>query len=472
MTAPKAAGAASETKAAAPGQSGKGKGKGGGPGGAPTARQVAGKVLARTLRDGAFAAAVLDAELGRAAQLEERDRALTTELVYGALRLRGFIDAELARAASRGKTNLDPETHAHLLVCGFQLFGLDRVPAFAAVHEAVALVRRVRGDRVAAFANAVLRRLSERAERMPPEERLAAQIAAAPEWLVGALERALGATDAREFLLSACSAAPVCLRVARAEDRASTAERLRELAPGATVSEGALSPLALRVTGAGNPRLLVESLGDGVSVQEEGSQAIALALGVRAGERVLDACAGRGNKTAILAAATETCDAADLHPAKVARLRQELAARGQHVRETFAVDWSLGTGDAQGPYDAILVDAPCTGVGTLRRRPEIWTRRTPEGLLELSALQSRILARTATLLAPGGRLVYAVCSVLREEAEDVIDGFLASHPDFEPAPFAGEVLGKVAAGRTALRLLPHVHGTDGYFVASLRRRAG
>lgn len=447
----------------------------------PTARLVAGKVLARTLRDGAYAAAVLDTELGRAAQLDARDRALATELVYGALRMRAFLDAELARGSSRGKLNLDPETHAHLLVCGFQLFGLDRVPAFAAVSEAVSLVRRARGDRVASFANAVLRRLSERAAQTTPEQRVEAQVASAPEWLRSALERALGAESTREFLVSATAGAPVCLRVASPDRRSFVVAHLRELAPGAVVAEGTLSPLAVLVSGAGDPRALLSALssvGERVAIQEEGSQAIALSLGVVPGERVLDACAGRGNKTAVLAMALGpagparqgACDAADLHPSKLARLRAELASQELTLRDAFAVDWAVGAGDVTGPYDAILVDAPCTGVGTLRRRPDLWARRTLEGLGELARLQASILARTADLLAPGGRLIYSVCSVLREEAEDVVEAVLAAQAgpaSLERAPFPAGGFGPEA---TSVRLLPHVHGTDGYFVASLRRR--
>jgi len=443
----------------------------------PTARLVAGKVLARTLRDGAYAAAVLDTELGRAAQLDARDRALATELVYGALRMRAFLDAELARGSSRGKLNLDPETHAHLLVCGFQLFGLDRVPAFAAVSEAVSLVRRARGERVASFANAVLRRLSERAAKTTVEQRVEAQVASAPEWLRAALDRALGAESAHAFLVSATAGAPVCLRVASPDRRPRVAARIRELAPGAVVTEGTISPLAVLVAGAGDPRALLAELASSaerVAIQEEGSQAIALSLGVVPGERVLDACAGRGNKTAVLAMALGArgeggCDAADVHPSKLARLRAELDAQELRLRDTFAVDWSLGAGDATGPYDAILVDAPCTGVGTLRRRPDLWARRTPEALSDLARLQASILARTARLLAPGGRLVYSVCSVLQEEAEDVVEGVLAGQSAWlERAPFSGGVF---EPGVSSVRLLPHVHGTDGYFVASLRRPA-
>ncbi|CAN5739795.1 hypothetical protein BH11MYX4_BH11MYX4_27990 [soil metagenome] len=188
---------------------------------------------------------------------------------------------------------------------------------------------------------------------------------------------------------------------------------------------------------------------------------------------MLDACAGRGNKTGLLARAVGEgqggVDAADLHPAKLERLALELDRIGLHARATFAVDWAAGAGSVSGPYDRVLVDAPCSGTGTIRRRPELLLRRTAADLAALATLQRSILARTATLVRPGGRLVYAVCSVLREEAEDVIAG--AEELGLTPAPFDAPLPPLVApAGATSFRLLPHEHGTDGYFVASFVRK--
>jgi len=134
------------------------------------------------------------------------------------------------------------------------------------------------------------------------------------------------------------------------------------------------------------------------------------------------------------------------------------------------VDWSVGSGDVAGDYDRVLVDAPCTGVGTLRRRPDLATRRDPADLSELSAKQAAIAARAAEHVRPGGgRLVYAVCSVLREEAEDVVTHLLARAPKLRPAPFDSPAVRALAGEASTLRLLPHVHGTDGYFVASFVR---
>ncbi len=195
-------------------------------------------------------------------------------------------------------------------------------------------------------------------------------------------------------------------------------------------------------------------------MQEEGSQVAALALGARPGETVLDACAGRGNKTALLARAVGAggaVDACDSSPAKLERLGEELARVGLRARATFAVDWSVGSGEVTGRYDRVLVDAPCSGVGTLRRRPEIALRRKPDDLGALARVQGGIALRAAEHVRPGGSLIYVVCSVLREEGEEVIDALLEALPDFEPET-------------PPLRLLPHVHGTDGYFVATLVRR--
>src|SRR5262249_55239966 len=156
--------------------------------------------------------------------------------------------------------------------------------------------------------------------------------------------------------------------------------------PGAEIEPGKVSPLAIRVRGGGDPKRLRLVQDGELLVQEEGAQFIALALGPRPGETVLDACAGRGNKTALLAELVGTSgavDAADRHPQKLARLKASLTQLGLAARATFAVDWSVGAGDVPAGYDRVLVDAPCSGIGTLRRRPDLATRRDPAALGEL-----------------------------------------------------------------------------------------
>lgn len=430
----------------------------------------------RVAKDGAFAAAVLDTELTQAAQLDARDRALATELALGALRVLPWLEARIGRHAKRGLASIDPAIRAHLVVAAYQLFFLDRVPSFAAVSEAVSNVRALRGEQVGGFANAVLRKLADEATRERPSAEEAAAASAAP-WLRDALTRTLGDEGAKALLARGAALPPAGLRVERAEERASWILRLREALPDAAVEAGTVSPLAIVVRGGGRLSSL-PGHGEGAwTIQEEGSQLVALALGPRPGEVLLDACAGRGNKTAILArgvagAARGAVDAADLHGAKLDRLQRELQRVGLSPRGTFAVDWTVGSGDVEGLYDGILVDAPCSGVGTLARRPDLATRRTAEDLPALATLQRSILTHVLRHLRPGGRLVYAVCSVLREEGEDVVEAILQAHPRLTLAPFSGEAARALAGEGSTLRLLPHVHGTDGYFLASFRDTMG
>jgi 16S rRNA (cytosine967-C5)-methyltransferase len=436
------------------------------------ARGVAATVLARVEKDRAFASASLEAELARAAQLDARDRGLATELAYGALRVRPWLESELGARATHGIAKLDATTRAHLCVAAYQLFFLSRVPAFAAVSECVEAVRRVKGERVAAFANAILRRTARETEGRDDaaraELRRAAIVASTAPWLKEALARALGDADA--FLEASTRTPPVCLRVERASERDAWLARLG--AGAGTFEPGRVSPHAICARDAGKPQSLAGYDEGAWSVQEEGSQLVALAVGAREGESVLDACAGRGNKTAMLAravGATGAVDACDLHASKLDQLARELARVGLAARATYAVDWSVGAGDVTSEYDRVLVDAPCSGVGTLRRRPELQTRRAPEDLASLAQLELAIASRAAERVRPGGRLVYAVCSVLREEAEDVVVALLAARPDLSLAPFDSDAARALAGEATALRLTPAAHGTDGYFLASFRR---
>jgi 16S rRNA (cytosine967-C5)-methyltransferase len=429
-------------------------------------------VLVRVARDGAFAAAALEAERSRAAQLDPRDRALATELVYGTLRVLPWIEAELDARAKKPTEGLPWEARGALWVAAQQIFFM-RVPAFAAVDEAVSAVKRAAGPRVGGFANAVLRKLAA----APKPDRAAAVVASCPRGLRAALERALGEDGARAFL-SETEPPPVGLRVRDAGARDGVMERIAVAFPGAELRAGRVSPLCINARGIGvKPQSLPGWAEGEVSVQEEGSQLVALALGAapsrRSGgpddgpERVLDACAGRGNKTGVLALAGARVDACDRDPRKLERLREDLARLGVAPHATYAVDWTVGSGDVSGQYDAVLVDAPCSGTGTLRRRPELLLRPQPD-LAERTRAQCAIARAAAAHVAPGGRFVYAVCSVLREEAEDVI-ATLAEAP-LEPAPFVDDATRAVAGDAASFRLLPHVQGTDGYFLASFRKR--
>jgi 16S rRNA (cytosine967-C5)-methyltransferase len=437
-----------------------------------SARDLAARVVERVTRQDAFAAATLEAELTRAVQLDARDRALATELVYGTLRVLPWLKTEIARFATRGIDSLDDRVQARLVVAAYQLF-FTRVPPFAAVSEAVEAVRLERGAKLAGFANAVLRKVATRAGGMQGELREEALLASTPAWLRAALERSIGADGAAAFLRSAIEPPAVALRVEREAERDTWIGRLRAAATEATFEPGKVSPRAILARGAGRAQALPGWDEGAWTIQEEGSQLAALAVGAREGETVLDACAGRGNKTGVLARAvgeTGAVDACDTSPSKLERMGQELVRLGVRARTTFAVDWSVGSGDVSGQYDRVLVDAPCTGVGTLRRRPEIVLRLKESDLQGRPQTQLAIASRAAEHVRPGGSLVYVVCSVLREEAEDVVSALLAARPELEPAAFDTPAVTAVSGDGANLRLLPHVHGTDGYFVARFVRR--
>lgn len=438
----------------------------------PTARSVAADVLVRVQRDRAFAAAALDVELDRNVQLDARDRALATELVYGTLRLHGWLEEKLGRYAPRGLSSLDPFVRATLAIAAYQIFALERVPAFAAVNEAVSLARSASGERVSGFVNAVLRKVAR--EPKPTHEELArAALASADPVLAEEIVASVG-REAATTLFASTESPWLGVRVEDPSTRDAWIERFREARPTATVEPGRVSPHAILLRGASRVTDLPGYDEGAWTSQEEGSQVVGLALGVREGDVVLDACAGRGNKTSLFARAAGTTgavDAVDVHPNKLARLERELSRVHLAPRATYAIDWSKGLGGlstASTSYDRILVDAPCSGTGTLRRRPELVLRRSASDLEELAALQRAIFTNVASLVRPGGRLVYAVCSVLRREAEEVIAS--ASACGLSPAPFDAPVVsGLLPSNATSFRLLPHVHGTDGYFLASFVR---
>lgn len=478
------------------------------------ARAVAARVLARVWGSDAFASAALDAELRRAPALDPRDIGLATELVYGVLRTQAALEGRIAEFAAKGGWATDPLVRAHVLMGAYSLCFLDRIPAFAAVSEAVVGARAAGGPRVGAFANAVLRKLAAAVEGGARPALEAAVVASAPGWLRGALRRSLGRAQAEAFLSAGPVPPPSGLCLAPGEDRDAWLETLRRAAPAATFEAGRVSPRAIVARGAGDLRRL-PGFGAAWIGQEEGAQVLALALGARPGERVLDACAGRGTKSWLLSRAVlpgGAVDAADLYPAKLSQLRSMLGAppassesagaegtarsesagaegsallgsgatgsgardgRGPAaplVRATYAVDWTIGAGDVPEGYDRVLVDAPCSGVGTLRRRPELALRREADDLGRLADLQIAITRRAATRVRDGGRLVFAVCSVLREECEAVVERLTAPAEDdlgvrLVPAPFDAEIARELSGGGEAFRLLPHVHGTDGYFAA-------
>jgi 16S rRNA (cytosine967-C5)-methyltransferase len=319
--------------------------------------------------------------------------------------------------------------HATLRTALYQLRHLGRLPTHAIVDESVTQVRDKRGPKLGGFTNAVLRKLA----MLRPAEPSPHTALALPQWIHDSLHNALGAERFAQFL--AHEPAGLCLRADRAE-RAALLETLRSARPEAEIAPARLSPVGVLTRRIGSPRNLPGYAEGAFSVQEEGAQLIALALGAQVGEHIADLCAGHGGKTTWLAQRVGPSGkliAADKDERKLSDLKAELTRIGcaDVPLELHAVDLSVGVGGISSEYDRVLVDAPCTGLGTVHRRPELLLRISPEDPARLGQLQGAILGRAAGLVRVGGLLAYAVCSPTREEGAGPVRAFSEAHPQFE-----------------------------------------
>jgi len=434
---------------------------------------VAARVLERVERDAAFADLALEAELARA-PLTQRDAALATELVYGTLRWQRYLDWIVAPHSRRRLTTLDPRVRVLLRMTAYQLAFLARVPAFAAVSDAVSLARGAPGT--AGFVNAVLRAFARRGARerepAPPRDPLEALATrcAFPTWLAGRWVTRWGATEA-EVLMRALNARPPLtvrantLRLTRDALAARLAAEER-----VTVRPTRFTPEGLVVERGGTPGRWRAFTDGACAVQDEASMLVGHALEPRPGETVADVCAAPGTKTTHLAQLMDNRGrllAFDPEPRRLATVREACARLGVTVVETLD-----GTAEALAPAlagacDAVLVDAPCSNLGVLRRNPEAKWRRAAVDLAAAAARQASILDAAATMVRPGGRLVYATCSLEPEENDAVVGAFLERRPGFRLDPPAGFPIPFGPDG--VLRCLPHRHGTDGFTVVRLRR---
>jgi 16S rRNA (cytosine967-C5)-methyltransferase len=297
-----------------------------------------------------------------------------------------------------------------------------------------------------------------------------------PDWLYQRLEQQLGADETLALAHAINQSAPLDLRVNTLKaDRETVLAKLA--ADGIAAQPGALSPLAVRLRD--KPALAKHPLflEGAFEVQDEGSQLLGFLLDPKRGEMVVDFCAGAGGKTLLLGALmrnTGRLYAFDVSDKRLANLKPRLArsglsnvhpARIEHERDQKIKRLA-------GKADRVLVDAPCSGLGTLRRNPDLKWRQSESSVAELTVKQASILEAAATLVRPGGRLVYATCSLLTVENDAIVAGFLEKHPDFSLLPATG-LLGKqgIACEGEVLRLLPHRHNTDGFYAAAMERKA-
>ncbi|HEX3696445.1 MAG TPA: 16S rRNA (cytosine(967)-C(5))-methyltransferase RsmB [Polyangia bacterium] len=428
-----------------------------------TGRDLARAVLARVAEESAYANRALSAALDRQRALSSEDRALTTELVYGVLRRQARLDRALEAVSDRGLSQIDLRVRIALRVAAYQILFLDRIPAYAAVNDAVEACKAIRGGRLAGLANALLRRVAERGEPPLPDPArdplgYVVEAAGFPEWMARLVIAELPPAEVVAFADASTAHAPLTIRANRLRtDRQTLAARLLVERPGAVVDVSALAADALLVRKMDSP-FVTDAWREGwFAVEDAGAQRVVALAGAAPGERILDACAGVGGKSAHLAALADgkaRIDAVDIASAKLDEARRLFARLGVGGVTTRAADLTEPWTGERG-YDRVLLDAPCSGLGVLRRHPEALARRQPDELTALAEIQARLLDTVAPLVRAGGTLTYSVCTFERAEGDDVVARFLERHPAFR-------------LDEPAIRTWPHRDDADAFFAVRLR----
>jgi len=445
----------------------------------PTVRDLATDILVKVETRKAYADVLLDRTLG-SKFLSAPDRALLTELTYGTLRWRGRLDACLKRLIRQPLQDTHPFVRNLLRLALYQVLFLDRIPQYAAVNEAVKMAKSGAGSKAAGFVNGVLRNFLRESKLVAKPDPKKSPISAVaeywshPDWLI---ERWLKCFDTGqiEALLEANNEkAPLVLRT---NLRQGTREALLELLQSNDVkaSPTPWSPQGIMV----QSRILVDQLPgfhEGrFQVQGEASQLVAYLLAPRPGEHILDACAAPGGKTTHIAELMDDRGeiiATDISAKGLQKLEESTKRLGLKTIRTSKVDLSKKLNESLGhPFDRILVDAPCTGFGTLRSHPEIKWNRGEADIKRLTDLQKKILANAALYLKVGGVLVYSTCTLIDDENEKVVEDFLKRHREFvldSAAAYFPKQAQSLVRG-SYFMAFPHTHNTDGFFAARMRK---
>jgi 16S rRNA (cytosine967-C5)-methyltransferase len=440
------------------------------------AREAAVKIINVVHEKGAYANVALVQELRRQ-ELSDVDRRFVTELVYGTVKAGATLDWILRRYVNRPVKKIPPMIADILRLGLYQLFFMDRIPASAACNEAVELAKRYGHPGTVKFVNAVLRtavREPEKAAFPEGKGQATTQLALAsqhPEWLVRRWIREFGYAEAAALCAFDNEQAVLSLRTNTLKiSREDLLTRLQD--EGAEGEASAWAPEGIRCLSHGALDRL-PSLQQGLfQVQDESSMQVAHVVAPQPGEFIIDTCSAPGGKTTHLAAIMENTGrilALDIYEHKLQRVAENAARLGISIIETKLLD-AREVGELYaGQADRVLVDAPCSGLGVLRRKPDARWNKTPEQLAELPPLQLEILSSAARAVKPGGVLVYSTCTILREENQAVVEAFLAAQPDFFLEKTGHFLPGKPRED-AMVQLLPQRDGTDGFFIARLRRK--
>ena len=450
-----------------------------------TAREVALDVLTRVEQEGAYSNLLLNQSLQKL-QLERTEAGFATELVYGTIQRLNTIDYFLSSFVTKGLAKLQPWVRNLLRLSFYQIYYLDRIPPHAAVNEAVNIAKRKGHQGISGMVNGVLRNVLRNKEALSIPESLdrVARIALSyshPEWMVERWIRQYGEEATIAMCASNNEAPHVSVRVNQVKTERDAMLRAMESA-GMDARPSELSPAGIVVDSGGN-MALTDWYKDGLfSVQDESSMLVAEALHPEPGMQVLDCCAAPGGKTAHIAELMNDKGhvlANDVHPHKQKLIaeqafRLKLGSIETRVSDALALAKQL----KRASFDRILLDAPCSGLGVIRRKPDLKWAKKPEEVEQIAALQSNLLDEVQSLLRPGGILVYSTCTTEPEENVRMAEAFLARHPDFtwageeSASPAWLDICKKTEASQHAsmIQILPHQYHSDGFFIARFMKR--
>lgn len=438
------------------------------------ARLIALQALLRVHKDDGYSNIVLNQTLKKAG-LNARDAGFVSALFYGVLERMMTLDYMIQRYSKIPLKKISPDVLEILRLAFYQLCYMDKVPPSAAVNEAVSLARLRRQEKAAGFINAVLRsfvRAGSSAQLPEGDSRRALSIRhSCPEWIIALWQNAYGQQTAKKLLEQLAGRPPLTIR---ANNLKSSAEELsHELEErGLPVKRVAYIEGALQLKDTGSIETNAAFREGKFHVQDLASQICCLALGPKPGECVIDVCSAPGGKAFTIAERMENQGellAFDLYEAKVNLIREGARRLGITILKADVRDAANPETELP-PADRVLCDVPCSGLGILRRKPEI-RYKNPESLDSLPDLQYRILRSSARLCKPQGVLLYSTCTLNPAENGRVADRFLREHPDFAPLPLLlpQQLIRNSFEPEHQLSLMPHLHGTDGFFLSAFKR---
>ena len=410
------------------------------------------------------------------AHLDRRDAALATRLCFGVLQNRMLLDHYLQQYSTMKLTKMESKVRNSLRLGLYQMLFLTKIPVSAAVSESVALTKKLcKNPRAGGMVNGILRNLARHLDDLPTLDRshpiaYLSLLYSHPQWLVDLLSQEIPVAELESLLASNNAEPPTTIQTNTTKI---TPDALAETlaAQGVTVETHPWLDGCFTLRGTGDLEQL-KAFRDGLFlVQDTASRLVVLAAQPEAGQHILDACGAPGGKsfsTAIAIGDDGSILSCDIHPSKVKQIqkgakRLGLASIQSQIRNAKEYDPSL---DEQ--FDLVLADAPCSGLGIIRKKPDI-RNKDPEPLKDLPRIQGDILENVSRYVKSGGVLVYSTCTVLERENQDVVRGFLAKHPEFTLEPFTlPDAIGTVEEGM--LTLWPHIHGTDGFFLSKMRKQ--